>query len=217
MREIPILFSTPMVQAILDGRKTMTRRVIKRGNVLPTGEWLGEIREGGQWCTNPKPDVLWTGFKSQYGAEAYYMCPYGQPGDRLWVKETWWADREIWQDAGTFLYKADAPFPAPWSNDFKWRSSRFMPKAAARIWLEVVNVRVERLKEITQDDAVSEGMTRHIRRELGWAACESEEEFNLTQARSTFQELWDHLNAKRGYGWDENPWVWVVSFRRIEK
>ena len=83
-----ILFNTEMVQAILEGKKSVTRRIIKQGNMLPTGDWLGEIKEGGEWCTNPRKDVLWTGFRSKYGADAYYMCRY-QVGDILYVRETW--------------------------------------------------------------------------------------------------------------------------------
>jgi len=100
-------------------------------------------------------------------------------------------------------------------GNWKITPSIFMPRWASRITLEVTAVRVERLQEITDSDAVEEGVTRHLRSTLGWSFEESEETFNIAQARDTFRLLWDHLNAKRGYGWEKNPWVWVIEFKRL--
>ena len=165
----PILFSTPMIKAILEGRKTMTRRAI-----------------------NGEP-----------GAVARY-----QPGDVLWVRETWLEHK------GTYIYKAegkhealDALIGAPF---FKWRPSIFMPAIVARILLRITAVRAERLKDITDEDAIREGIIVHV-------PVPGDGE---PMPRLQFRNLWDHLNAKRAggqYAWAMNPWVWVYSFERIEK
>ena len=211
----PILFSTEMVRAILDGRKTQTRRVIKRGNVLPSGEWLGEIREGGSWCTNPRSDVIWTGFRSEYGADSYFMC-YGKPGDILWVREIWcklWAlDIDDVPIDGTekFYYAADGYNPTPF-NRFpdadgynggrdcpRWRPSVHMPREAARLFLRVTGVRVERLQDISEDDARAEGV----------------QVIGCPEYWMEFAALWDSFYTKRDYDWDTNPWVEVIEFER---
>lgn len=190
MREIPILFSTPMVQAILDGRKSMTRRVIKP---QPFPKWIECGRENigdWQWCFYDA--------NGGYGLLKQH-CPYGQPGDRLWVRETW-AELSQFHNLNSeierYIYKADED-----ATPLKWKPSIFMPKEAARIWLEVVNVRVERLQEITYEDCLREGMWNYG---------------TDVDTLAAFQELWQNLNAKRGYDWNINPWVWAISFRRVE-
>lgn len=186
----PILFSTPMVQAILAGRKTMTRRVIKQSvvdNFLidAMGILVGSYREG--------------------MAEAYPTvddAPYSA-GDVLWVRETWMPETEQGIHTGGYIYKAsDRPEPdgdAP----LKWHPSIFMPKEAARIFLRISDVQAERLQDITEEDARAEGV-----RESHYLG------LNQT-ARAAFHDLWNKLNAARGYGWNENPWVWVYEFERI--
>ena len=171
----PILFSTPMVQAILDGRKTQTRRVIK----------IDDAPEN---------------WRKSLAGSRY------KPSDILWVRETW---ADVF---GKYEYRADY---SESENTYrvkrygttiaKWRPAIFMPRAAARIFLRVTDVRVERLQDITEDDATAEG----LRIGIGGAPCFS--------CRDAFAELWDKLNAKRGYGWDTNPWVWVIEFERCEK
>ncbi len=232
MREIPILFSTPMVQAILDGRKSMTRRVVKGFENAIQG--VSELADGK--------------FEISYGVYALgnsdidyatINCPYGQPGDRLWVKETWkvGCTGDLEDPGFGFKYRAGADdyvLNAYPTNEERfdlinkyvvkkgWQSSRFIPREAARIWLEVTNVRVERLQEITEEDAKAEGITSYwaephrdvapfigAAKELGVDLCHTR--------RKAFQQLWDSLNSKRGYGWETNPWVWVVEFRRDEK
>lgn len=204
MKERPILFSGEMVRAILDGRKTMTRRVMKR-QPHGAGEW---VLRGENWLF---PDVC---------PYITIKCPYGQPGDRLWVRETWASldgvdhlspkDIELLcRDAGyktgpcgDLWYQADNSY-RQWGDDKqtkgKWRPSIHMPRWASRINLEITDVCVERLQDISEEDARSEG----INNPLG------------SLALNIFPSLWDSINLKRGYGWDSNPWVWVVEFKRL--
>ncbi len=181
MSEHPILFSAAMVKAILEGRKTQTRRVIKPQPIhnIKHREYIAVI----------------DGSKKQ--------CPYGQPGDRLWVRETW----QLSEEAGMY-YPETGRLPdtlCEYAADYSeverkdggpWKPSIFMPRWASRITLEVVKVRVERLQDMSYEDAVAEGID-HI----------------YPQGRLQFRMLWDSINAKRGYGWDVNPWVWVVEFK----
>lgn len=182
----PIIFSTPMVQAILDGRKTQTRRVIKP---QPNSKAEYKGTEIGKHVFETDID-MW-----------HIKSPY-QPGQVLWVRETWSMIDDMPYD--NYVYRTDYgtteddSFPP---SMFKWKPSIHMPREAARIFLRVKNVRVERLQDITAHDAIREGM-------------ESEIPFDTVDE---FKELWNNLNAKRGYGWDTNPWVWVVKFERISK
>lgn len=167
-RERPILFSGPMVRAILDGRKTQTRRVAK--GFLPWDE-----------------------------------CPYGLPGDRLWVRETY---RSAIHGAGRkIVYRADQDGS---TDGFVWRPSIFMPRALCRLVLDVAAVGVERLQDISLHDCYAEGCERPNPLRLGSVVCETD------NARGWYTQLWDSLNAKRGFGWATNPWVWVVEFKRAE-
>lgn len=177
--EKPILFSTEMVRAILEGRKSQTRRVIKP---QPDGEIKANIPYE---FYGTKTERIFTDTKA-------YLAPCSV-GDILWVRETWAKD-------DTYYYKADGSCG---SRCGKWKPSIHMPKEAARIWLEVTDVRVERLQEITEEDARAEGALP-TREERGYNCC-----------RDEFITLWDSINSKRGYGWDTNPWVWVIEFERI--
>lgn len=170
MKEHPILFSGPMVQAILEGRKTQTRRVVKQD------------------------------YKPHPG-----QCTYGEPGDRLWVRE----NLDMWP--GGPCYAVDGAYVDGFHVDWEWfnnfqRSycpSIFMPRWASRITLEIVNIRVERLQEINNNDAMSEGAPDLRTIENNW------------DMRDCFRELWNSINAKRGYRWDLNPYVWVIEFKVI--
>jgi hypothetical protein len=185
----PIIFSTPMLQAILEGRKTQTRRVITNipghGRITDLGE---SETPGYKWCFRDKK-FLWHEVNE-------IKSPY-KTGDILWVRETW-ADMHFVADIlghdrpeTKYLYMADYSYET--FDSTKWRPSLFMPREAARIFLEVKSVRVERLQEISEADANAEDFC---------FGCD------------WFHDYWDSLNAKRGYGWDSNPWVWVIGFER---
>ena len=201
MRELPIIFSGEMVRAILDGRKTQTRRVVK-GEAL---EWL-------------QPGMFTRGFVA---LPENKMCPYGQPGDLLWVREAFGIEEERYIQpemhsyGGRFeeevFYKADDPsLPG-----MKWKPSIHMPKRAARLWLEVTGIRVERVQEISEEDAVAEGIYKNIENPdgYGWRYGES-----CNTARAAFKKLWNSINGKKpGCSWEDNPWVWVVEFKTARR
>lgn len=201
----PIIFTTEMIQAILDGRKSMTRRVMKPQ----------PYKDGMWWQYNKHSSG--TIDPHEIGNEPLCVkCPYGKAGDILYVRETWATQRpaigpgEEIPDYTNYIYKADNPEPY-WGNG-KWKSPRFMPKAAARIFLKVTDVRVERLQEITPDDCEREGI------EIDYdypiiGPCEADYQL---RASEPFQELWDLINSKK-YPWSSNPWVWVIIFTRIDK
>ena len=187
MKEHPIIFSGAMVRAILDGRKTQTRRVVKN------------IDESDIIRRTPFAE---SGYETTHGRSI--VCPYGVPGDQLWVRETW-----AMSGYNRVEYRA---FPAD-GTDFRcvmgWRPSIHMPRKYSRILLEVTGVRVERLQEITVEDALAEGISEHDIQRI------SKRNRKLPGDLLIFSNLWDSINAKRGYGWDTNPFVWCVTFKRI--
>jgi len=213
MKEHPIIFSTEMVKAILEGRKTMTRRVVKdprrkmpENPIAAFGNGHGRLYSIGDMQ-----------YEASHPEKPNFPCPYGQVGDHLWVRETF-APREMMSGKAEIAYKADGgQLPSYLLGDKEipcyWKPSIHMPRWASRITLEITNIRVERLQEITNDDAFKEGMTRELASKLGISVSPSEEEFNLTQTRRVFIDLWDSINAKRGYSWESNPWVWVIEFK----
>lgn len=206
MKERPILFSGPMVRALLAGTKTQTRRVVKLPHLNPLGRWEalpwggpnGGRTRGGE--TVPFQNVIG---HSRTGE--ILGCPYGQPGDRLWVRETFAP-----LTAG-YAYFADPIWNAPPAD--RWRPSIHMPRAASRILLEVTGVRVERLQDISEADAQAEGLLALSEgQDRTWTvdgAAASEHEL----ARDTYAWLWDEINGAGS--WVRNDWVWVVEFRRI--
>lgn len=187
MKEGPILFSGAMVRAILDGRKTMTRRVV--GRVHPAVYGISH-RGDGWFGFDAKDEAIISQYSGTFPLHTIH-CPYGMPGDRLWVRETWFPNGNI--PNCLILHRADA---MPGYDKIKWRPSIFMPRFLSRITLQVTAIRVERLQDISDEDAVAEGMA-------------------IDDALHDYQCLWDRLNAKRGYGWDKNPWVWVIQFERL--
>lgn len=218
MKERPILFSAPMVRAILEGRKTQTRRVVKpqpvshdaaeSGDVVFYGGVLNRVSES-RGRNKAAMGLL--------NAKTLY-CPYGVPGDRLWVRETWSpGPRGI-----GFVYFADCP---EGQHPPAWKPSIHMPRAACRITLEVVGVRTERLQEISEADAIAEGV-QSVRDHYGdpsiplmhcgtvaWqrydgAACAA------PSAQLSYQSLWESINGAAS--WKANPYVWVVEFKRLE-
>lgn len=199
MREIPILFSTLMVRAILDGRKSQTRRIVKFNSIFSEKD-ISEFT----------PEFIIKRFNPKY-----------QPGDCLWVRETWYLSdfNEELLFGTKWLFKADVPDAN--HHLFKWRPSIFMPHAACRIKLEVMDVSVERLQDISHLDAFEEGIGKEGE---GWKSYEiihsgrhkgepSPHSYILNQNPITsYMELWESIN---GLGsWDKNPWVYVIKFRR---
>ena len=227
MKERFILFSREMVRALLDGRKTQTRRIVKLPHNNPLGQWEPTTigGENGGRTSDGKTVPLQGGIWHTRTGECL-MSPYGQPGDRLWVREThvafgrWetrfsgkkghdeWHFVDMTLDAG-FAYRFDGADPdacrrAGAAPTWHKRPSIFMPRAASRITLENVGVRVERLQDISEADAQAEGVKRPRK------ICDDDPSTHV----DAYADLWDSLNAARGYGWDVNPWVWTVEFRR---
>jgi len=196
MTERPILFSGEMVRAILAGTKTQTRRPVKpQPDVYQGYEATGDGDPG--WCLEwPKmpEDGLFPGPAGPAFALANY-CPFGAPGDRLWVRETFKDHSEIAPEERPVLYRADDPQP----QDITWQPSIHMPRWASRLTLEVTGVRVERLQEISEEDARAEG-------------CGIDTEFCKSPPRVDFASTWERLYGLQS--WIDNPWVWVVEFRR---
>jgi hypothetical protein len=191
----PILFSTAMVQAIRAGQKTQTRRVIKIDDAPEN--WKISIAGTSIVRTEPYDAKL-----SRYA-----------PGDILWVRETWCKHQEYYNNGANVFPEPHFIFKADGVKADKWRPAIFMPREAARIFLLVKDVRVERLQDITEEDARAEGVLWERARKIN--QLETSDSI-YDNAKALFMRLWDNLNAKRGYGWDTNPWVWVISFERIE-
>jgi hypothetical protein len=228
IKERPILFSAPMVRAILEGRKTVTRREVKKQAAL---------------------DCLAAGFEPAFLALPGNadLCPYGQPGERLWVRETWgvishdfdkhgnmidWkpdrpasAIREMRFGQGYYsghvIYRADGE--AAWAGDddgggddrSAWKPSIHMPRIASRILLEITDVRVERLQSVSEDQAKAEGV-RQMRDGSGtWVGRQGPGNWVTPwlTAKDAFGDWWDSINGAGA--WDANPWVWVVEFKRV--
>jgi hypothetical protein len=199
MNEKPILFSTPMVQAILEGRKIQTRRIIKNvWDVMP------EKEEGPVFAYKFK---FYKG-STTAGDPVKIKCPW-EVGMILWVRETWIPPHHKINpdEMDPLCYKATNPNP----EKMKWKPSIFMPKKFTRIWLEVTDVRIERIQDITEEDAKSEGI-KYVYDFHPLGTCE----YGRSHASKAFQDLWDSLNKKRGFGWDINPWVFVINFKRID-
>ena len=222
MAEKPIIFSTEMVKAILDGRKTQTRRVCKE-IALCDFEWaldrepyIGNYRTfTWDWVTL---ENVWL-YDIQTDVDdhrTYLLKPKYQPGDHLWVRETWaYVDRRFGGDDEFYVYRASEDGQV-WEREIEnwcWRPSIHMPKEAARIWLKVTGVRVERLQGMTEEDARGEGCIT-FQDKISNRSFEGVTTFDLT-AREAFKDLWNSINAKRGYGWETNPWVWVIEFEKL--
>ena len=202
VRERPILFSGEMVRAILDGRKTMTRRVVKpQPSSIHSNEPYWHIGGYRAWEYRGVTDVL------RMGTGNPIHCPYGDPADRLWVREAHHID-----DDGHVTYRAQ---PTGWVEEpgKLWRPSIHMPRSAPRITLEITDVRVEQVQEITEADAAAEGV-RDPRCFMEPVPVYYGGDFSDAKThRDMFAHLWDRINSGCGFGWSANPWVWVVSFR----
>jgi len=203
MKERPILFSGAMARAILDGSKTQTRRVVKKDGGLLNYGAAQFVKDGLWYPTSPS---------GKAGLVPPIICPYGQPGDRLWVREQYKIS-EWMPSYATIEYTANdhkktfvrqylqGRITEPVSVN-NLRPSIFMPRWASRITLEITGLHVERLQDITNNDALDEGTPDLRTIENGW------------DMRRCFQELWEQIN---GVGsWAENPWVWVIEFKRVQ-
>lgn len=232
MRERPILFSGEMVRRILDGTKTKTRRIVQSPakNMQRAGMQVIKHRApGDRWYR----DCVWSmrnrmGVWGDYTHEKFLaLCPYGEPGDRLWVRETWSiasgnGRRVVYRaDVGTDRWPPTVLVP---SDDAKvWKPSIHMKRADARIFLEITEVRVERLQAITPEDVAAEGMTILVAGDTRcvlvplsrWEEWERTEKSAADAIRLQFANLWDGINGKRA-PWSADPWVWVLSFRRVQ-
>lgn len=206
-----ILFNTEMVRAILDGRKSCTRRVIKPQPYGKCTYPLGFVTD-----STEKKEVGCFGFGiDEYGGSIQYAKPSYQPGDILYVRETW-------KNAPNGYY-----YYEDWQRDdiadvTKWKPSIHMPKEAARIWLKVTDVRVERLQDITPKDAENEGVGNLFYEDIGYSeknyGTEVDPEYGI--AKEQFSWLWDSTIKKSDldrYGWEANPWVWIIKFERCDK
>ena len=224
IKEHPILFNGAMVRAILDGTKTQTRRVIKLPAdaeqvqywSTPSGRSEPGFAEPGvnYWTTNPSGNHI-------------DPCPYGQPGDRLWVRETFAPCRLSRGPDDEYTSVAEPRHIAPHRSKCdlgeqhiaykadgfdafagSWRPNIHMPRWACRILLEVTDVRVQRVQDISEEDAMAEGVRPED--------VATYPHYSSGAVIGAFAELWDSINAKRGYPWESNPWVWAVTFKRIE-
>lgn len=195
--EKPILFKGDMVRAILDGRKTQTRRVIKN---VPDGYHPELFRERvlktSAWCNIEDENPHMTPVHDK----VMFQCPYGKVGDKLWVRETW--SKDACED---MHFRADC-LGTHTELGYKiiWKSPIHLKKIHARLWLEVTGVRVERVRDISGPDIVAEGI-KH---------CTDLSKMESDSCR--FLVLWESMHGLTNYAWRENPWVWVVEFKRIE-
>ena len=198
MKERGMIFNGEMVRAILDGRKTQTRRPIKWKQTRFTE--IGEREDGSKWPWSED---------AEHACDFWHPCPFGAVGDRIWVRETWN------KYGGLLTYRADHD----WIDDMrketvctaKWVPSIHMPRWASRILLEITDVRVERLNAISQEDAQAEGMEL-----TGWRPTYSDPDGGgeVMTPYDNFAELWSSIYGDES--WKANPWVWVISFKRVE-
>lgn len=240
IQERPVIFTAPMVRAIDDGRKTQTRRIAKFSEVpgdVPNvvvepypGEWIA-------WWTNRTPAQALEFSRQEYKPGEGIRCPYGQPGDRLWVRESIYIDhvdypsgplpKERPRDVEIY-YRADGEccdqIPECSCAEVgkpKWRNPRFMPKWAARLWLDITRVRVERVQDISEADAIAEGCQSHYCSPEDTASCKPGTperklaellEGGFLTAKNEFIHVWRCINGHDS--WDSNPWVFVIEFKR---
>lgn len=201
MKSRPILFSAPMVRALLAGTKTQTRRSLRDGTWLDPKEGVIRMCSVGNGVT---------GFQS-------VACPYGQPGDQLWVRETWahhvQAQSAERDEDGPFVYAADGPQALQARLASKWTPGIHMFRWASRITLELTDVRVERLQDISEADALAEGVTPKWEPGCSGRLMEAFNGFSFRPAASAYADLWEQINGPGS--WDANPYVWALSFKRV--
>src|SRR3972149_2575511 len=225
MKERPIIFSPEIVRAMLAGNVTQTRRVVKFMHETP--KLIGQAAEhrnlNAVYPAREKGWVFWQTTRAgdglaEFTKKAYatgLLCPYGEPGDRLWVKEAWYTSKKYDPlppakfpvEAKTIFRYLGSRAKPEWAG--RTRSARFMPRWASRITLEIVNVRVERLQDVSDDDAKAEGFEYYgetLFKDYGEILAEH-------TAIYKYASYWDLLNARQGFLWKSNPWVWMIEFR----
>lgn len=233
-KERPLLFNAPMVRATLDDSKTQTRRVAKLPHQNPLGKWeptsIGGLNGGrlADGSTVPEQGAVW---HTRTGD--CLSCPYGQPGDRLWVRETFYEEfgrvpkdeeeRLSWIESGYLAYRASDDQPYGSGGSLPWKPSIHMPRWASRILLEIVSVRIERLQDMEgqapypgESDALAEGVNRihHGDGDYYFSAFRNEPHpKNWSDPTDAFRELWESINGAGS--WDLNPLVWVIEFKRV--
>lgn len=195
MRERGIIMAAESVRAILAGTKTQTRRVVNTGK-FGQGEW--DLRQGQGVVTRHSRDGIVfdtpCGRPAKSMQDAVVRCPYGAPGDRLWVKEAW---KPLGSD--DIAYRASEP-----DMDGPWKSPLYLTRELSRLTLDVTEVRLQRLQEISEADAVAEGAPE-------WSGLP---QYGPDCYRRWYRAGWDSINGKRGFHWASNPFVWVVTFKR---
>lgn len=237
MKERPILYSAPMVRAKLAGTKTQTRRALKSqpaDSAIMPRDWSDVLRRRKSPDIYGSDGLTWGNVPMRDGTWGDVRCPYGQPGDRLWGRETWGVISHAWDESGRrtswtpdrpataihelpfgrgfysghVVYAADGPHE--WAGDddgdgeprSAWHPSIHMPRAVSRLLDEIIGVRVERLQDISEADALAEGVRM--------AGDEPDMRWNPVQA---YRHLWESINGPGS--WDANPWVWVIEFKRV--
>ena len=197
MKEKPIIFTSQMVKAILEGRKSQTRRPLKP---------QPQLAHDGKWDLYIKGK--WVGAIAEKNNSILNVCPYGQLGDYLWVREKFTLCPKDFRPNG-IIYFANGKPDITYVMSNEWHSSIHMPRYASRITLEIVNVKVEKLQNITEEDARAEGII--------WTEIETAPRSGIFRpyAKEQFEQLWDSIYSKKGMGWTVNPWCWCITFKRI--
>lgn len=211
MKTPPILFSTSMVQSILNGSKTQTRRELKDNKIQDKDNTIvfsSKLDDGTFAFAR-----MWRG----HYAETYHTKPKCEVGDIFWVRETWQYHYHCVQGEESFVYKSDNPQKSLMLEE-KWKPSIFMPKQACRIFLKVTNVRVERLQDISEEDSKAEGIKKawisNIPNQSKYVNYINNGKGSLN-AKKSFESLWHSINGEDS--WNKNPFVWVYDFEITEK
>ena len=228
VKERPIIFSCEMVKTILDGKKTMTRRVVKSG-FINNYKHAHIIKQSSDKSREGKAYFYDKPVDGMVLSSQLVSNPYGKVGDRLWVRETW---QEIGPDC-LLTYKATypsdlyakrpelenvPPLASLKDRGYLWKSPMFMPRWASRILLEITDIRIERLQDISEQDCEKEGFRFYPLSRICFKPSSAKHlsGHGSNNYKSIFGEYWDTLNAKKGYQWSSNPWVWVVEFKVVE-
>lgn len=213
--ERPIIFNSEMVRAILDSRKTQTRRVIK--GEIHISHKSNEVYGNYHW--HPLHGKYMEAYKKDtFLARLSGRSPYGKVGDLLYVRESWqplyaYCNPSIGIVGACFRHRGGGrKFNPKFKNTgmhiddtYPNKPSIHMPKWATQVWLEITGIRVERAKDISEADVLAEGIEKHC----------TPTENGISTPTTRFVKLWDSINAKRGYGWKLNPWVWVIEFKKV--